>query len=911
MKYSHLFPNKSLSPDDLRLEDGLNYGVKGLSVSPMPNPHELVISRFKSPLPINHTSNSIVKKRKSRGLVKSFPNASQKELIKYVPKDAIIRKQKSNKVVVFKPKANKVPVRSIIPYRDHGRGSRFLKKDLKHTNDNLCCPTCHRPYNDGFFQNYYSENLKSEVSMDKNYFKYLANTLKSPASLELTYHNDKSEEPLFNTNTEEAECHSSASGTISTSSIVHDSKDKMNSSINDSQESSEQSLRLSESAFNHGYYKRFFHQGKKLGRGLRGSVYLCQHILDNIFLGEYAVKKVPVGNNHAWLQRMLREVKLLESLSHPNIIDYKHSWLELHQLTTFGPPVPCLFILMELANGGNLQEYMEISEGKSLNSTSGGHSSNFKNISLKSRREEIRKNHSYKTSQDDSSGNRLKHLSNYEIWSFFGDVCSGLNHLHNHGIIHRDLKPQNLLLSYERSKFIETSDKSSINKKFRTMPTLLLTDFGECEVVSGREDRLRTGATGTMEFMAPELIKTDENGEYLDDYSTKADMWSLGMLLYFMCFSSMPFNNIDDIDILRKDILSLNRVRYPKTSRQDLDPDFRLLINALLNQNKKSRPDASEILPQVLEKKKFWESRLQDSSRFQSFSATPTHFLSPSSSTVSISDGFNYELLGEDGNSHLDLPQKNGWNKGLGRKNISTVCEVSDGSDSLHGSEIEHESASFEIHYDNEDKIDSFKVPSNSSPRKKKKRNGGVVPNGSAKVKDLANEVFTHDDDSFISHKRSISANQGGDMMVVRHRNQNRFLDSQAFFHPENTEKRVLSLVKRPPGSGNETNIAEMKEIKINSKLEFNNFQSDLPKGNKVVADNALEDRIDRRKNLPLHVSIEGGSLPHIEKIGQDLVPHDFSDKRIHDSYKPVRYREYIRIISTLKYLIFAYKVNS
>jgi len=52
---------------------------------------------------------------------------------------------------------------------------------------------------------------------------------------------------------------------------------------------------LSSSSFNNGYYERFFIERKKLGRGFRGSVFLCHHILDQVFLGEYAVKKVAVG----------------------------------------------------------------------------------------------------------------------------------------------------------------------------------------------------------------------------------------------------------------------------------------------------------------------------------------------------------------------------------------------------------------------------------------------------------------------------------------------------------------------------------------------------------------------------------------------------------------------------------------
>jgi hypothetical protein len=61
-------------------------------------------------------------------------------------------------------------------------------------------------------------------------------------------------------------------------------------------------------AFNQGYYERFFWEVKKLGRGYRGSVFLCRHVLDNMVIGDYAVKKIAVGDNKSWLNRMLKEV---------------------------------------------------------------------------------------------------------------------------------------------------------------------------------------------------------------------------------------------------------------------------------------------------------------------------------------------------------------------------------------------------------------------------------------------------------------------------------------------------------------------------------------------------------------------------------------------------------------------------
>merc|ERR1719330_2198146 len=106
---------------------------------------------------------------------------------------------------------------------------------------------------------------------------------------------------------------------------------------------------------NTGYYARFFSETQQLGAGSWGSVFLCRHVLDDLTLGDYAVKKVPVGDNKAWLRDMIREVKTFERLHHPNIVEYKHSWLELSRSSAFCPLVPFLFILMQYCNGGSLE----------------------------------------------------------------------------------------------------------------------------------------------------------------------------------------------------------------------------------------------------------------------------------------------------------------------------------------------------------------------------------------------------------------------------------------------------------------------------------------------------------------------------------------------------------------------------
>jgi hypothetical protein len=99
------------------------------------------------------------------------------------------------------------------------------------------------------------------------------------------------------------------------------------------------------------------------------------------YLGHFAVKKIAVGQSHSYLLNILREVRLLEKLHHPNIIAYQcvfivfvtfftlmqknsHAWLETCQFSSFGPKVPTLYVLMEWAECGSLDDFIDIRLGR-------------------------------------------------------------------------------------------------------------------------------------------------------------------------------------------------------------------------------------------------------------------------------------------------------------------------------------------------------------------------------------------------------------------------------------------------------------------------------------------------------------------------------------------------------------------
>ncbi|KPI82872.1 putative protein kinase [Leptomonas seymouri] len=282
---------------------------------------------------------------------------------------------------------------------------------------------------------------------------------------------------------------------------------------------------------NNGYYKHYFRELCQLGRGTYGGVYLCRHLMCGVNLGDFALKKIPVGDKAGYLQSVLREVRILEEVRrHPNVVEYKHSWVEDAQLADFGPPVRCLFILMEYASGGSLDAYLE----------------------------------KYGT-----------HLSTLAVWYFFLSAVAGTAHLHQKHILHRDLKPQNLLLAEMRGR----------------PPRVLVSDFGTAAIL-GDISYERSGGTGTLEYMAPELFEMaasphGASERYVNRHTFASDVWSLGIILYFLAFdATLPDRREDGSMVLDT----------PRLASYGRPPEMMKLLKAMLQLDSAKRPRCSDIL---------------------------------------------------------------------------------------------------------------------------------------------------------------------------------------------------------------------------------------------------------------------------------------------------------------------------
>jgi serine/threonine protein kinase len=107
---------------------------------------------------------------------------------------------------------------------------------------------------------------------------------------------------------------------------------------------------------------------------------------------------------------------------------------------------------------------------------------------------------------------RNQSFSEVQACKYLKQIVSAIRHCHALNIVHRDIKPENIMIT--------------------DMDTIRLIDFGLCSL--NQSERSESVVAGTPYYMAPETI----DGKNCDP---KADMWSLGVLLYIMMSGYLPF----------------------------------------------------------------------------------------------------------------------------------------------------------------------------------------------------------------------------------------------------------------------------------------------------------------------------------------------------------------------------------
>eukprot|EP01004_Peranema_trichophorum_P008675 NODE_7425_length_780_cov_14.540335_g6815_i0.p1 GENE.NODE_7425_length_780_cov_14.540335_g6815_i0~~NODE_7425_length_780_cov_14.540335_g6815_i0.p1 ORF type:complete len:212 (+),score=38.79 NODE_7425_length_780_cov_14.540335_g6815_i0:95-637(+) len=154
------------------------------------------------------------------------------------------------------------------------------------------------------------------------------------------------------------------------------------------------------------------------------------------------------------------------------------------------------------------------------------------------------------------------------------EMCKGLHYLHCKAgvqIIHRDLKSKNVL--------VDVSAEDEIRE-------VKLCDFGVSKILT--PETAADTMVGTYYWMAPEILSGDGRG-----YTTKADIWSYGMVLVELTTLHNPYHeNGNDWLLTKRQVLAGQPPQYKATAPTKMKE----VIRACLRLNPNDRPDTKDIM---------------------------------------------------------------------------------------------------------------------------------------------------------------------------------------------------------------------------------------------------------------------------------------------------------------------------
>jgi hypothetical protein len=153
------------------------------------------------------------------------------------------------------------------------------------------------------------------------------------------------------------------------------------------------------------------------------------------------------------------------------------------------------------------------------------------------------------------------------------EIAEGLAAAHAAGLIHRDVKPANVWLEAPHGR-------------------VKLLDFGLARAAGDPSGLTHSGViVGTPSYMAPEQSRAGA----LD---ARADLFSLGCVLYRMTTGRLPFTGADVLSVLAS--LAMDIPPAPRTLNPALPPDLSDLIVGLLAKDPANRPSSAGEVIEVL-----------------------------------------------------------------------------------------------------------------------------------------------------------------------------------------------------------------------------------------------------------------------------------------------------------------------
>jgi serine/threonine protein kinase len=199
-------------------------------------------------------------------------------------------------------------------------------------------------------------------------------------------------------------------------------------------------------------------------------------------------------------------------------------------------------------------------------------------------------------------------LSVEEVVRIGIEIAEGLAAAHAEGLVHRDIKPGNVLLEGDKGQGAGDRGQGTGNTEQGTeergagpelspvschlLPSRAkLTDFGLARAVDDARLTREGVVAGTPEFMAPEQAR----GEAVDH---RADLFSLGSVMYAMCSGHSPFQALGSLAVLRR---ICEDKPFPVQALNPSIPDGLVrIIDRLLAKDPAQRPPSAAKVAELL-----------------------------------------------------------------------------------------------------------------------------------------------------------------------------------------------------------------------------------------------------------------------------------------------------------------------
>ena len=168
----------------------------------------------------------------------------------------------------------------------------------------------------------------------------------------------------------------------------------------------------------------------------------------------------------------------------------------------------------------------------------------------------------------DENNKKKENFDEGTLLDWLMQISLALKYIHENNIMHRDIKPSNILLMDNIAK---------------------LGDFGVAKALNSNLKHAKT-MVATPQYLAPEIINKQ-------NYSFKADIWSLGVTFFQLMYLTYPFEGKTDEE-MQKNIVAGKRKEI--SNSYSYDSKLVELINKMLSMRPEERPSAEEILDNTI-----------------------------------------------------------------------------------------------------------------------------------------------------------------------------------------------------------------------------------------------------------------------------------------------------------------------